>query len=249
MTTAYSSAYRHRYSTKISIEKAALQLITTYQTLFDHYGEQYWWPGDSPFEIMVGAVLTQNTAWTNVEKAITALKQQNLLSAQAIVDCSAELLADAIRPSGYFNVKTKRLQSLCQWLLEQGGVESLIRYDSVSLRNMLLSVHGIGPETADDILLYALDRPVFVIDAYTRRIFSRLALFKGDEPYDSMRLAIEQDLSDTLSPAKRVVRYNEYHALIVRHAKVVCAKQSPACPQCCLKNDCPSASVFHPDMV
>ncbi len=226
-----------------------MQLFSIYQMLFSHYGEQHWWPGDSAFEVMVGAVLTQNTAWSNVEKAIASLKQQNLLSAKAIIACPADALAATIRPSGYFNVKTKRLQSLCQWLIKQGGIASLAQYNNARLRQMLLSVHGIGPETADDILLYACQRPVFVIDAYTRRLLSRLGLFAGDEPYDKMRLAIEQALSKHLTDTEIVPTYNEYHALIVRHAKVACTKKSPDCQQCCLQSECPAASVFQLNMV
>src|SRR5437868_3484300 len=121
------------------------------------YGPQRWWPGDSKFEIMVGAVLTQNTAWTNVERAIANLKRAKALSPAAIVAAPARRLAAWLKPSGYFNVKAKRLKALCRWLIEQGGVRALVRMDSAALRHALLGVHGVGPETADDILLYAFD--------------------------------------------------------------------------------------------
>jgi len=198
---------------------------------------------------MVGAVLTQNTAWTNVERAINNLKANNLLNAEAIAATAPDQLAQAIHSSGYFNIKAKRLQSLCRWLIDQGGVKGLLVYDDENLRQQLLSVHGIGPETADDILLYACNRPVFVVDAYTRRLFSRLSLFAGDETYDDMRLAIERELSQCLSDTETVKTYNEYHALIVHHAKVACFKKLPACGQCCLRKQCPLASVFDSNMV
>lgn len=225
-------------------------LWSVYQTLYGHYGEQHWWPGESALEVMVGAVLTQNTAWPNVEKAILAMKQEGLMSAEAIVSTAPQHLAQVIRPSGYFNIKARRLQSLCQWLVYEGGIEALAYYDDDGLRAALLSLHGIGPETADDILLYACQRPVFVIDAYTRRLFSRLSLFTGDEAYDELRLAVEADLRVALDkPGSIVAVYNEYHALIVRHAKAACYKKFPACRVCCLNAVCPSASLFGPNMV
>lgn len=202
-----------------------------YQVLLRSYGPQDWWPGDSPFEIMVGAVLTQNTAWTNVEKAISNLKDANALSAEAIVSAHPESLADWLKPSGYFNVKARRLRAFCQWLLDQGGEAPLKQRDTRTLRNDLLAVHGIGPETADDMLLYAFERPVFVIDAYTRRIFSRVGLIAGDENYEALRQKFETELGSD------VQMFNEYHALLVEHGKSVCNK-SPKCAVCCLITDC-----------
>lgn len=224
-------------------------VIEIYYTLLKQYGHQHWWPGDSAFEVIIGAVLTQNTAWSNVEKAIEQLRLSDLLSPHAIVEESHDVIAEAIRPSGYFNVKTKRLKALCEWFMQQGDENSLRKYDTDTLRKMLLSVHGIGPETCDDILLYALDRPVFVIDAYTRRIFSRLGLFSGEEPYDEIRLEIEENLSSSLPGEEILPVYNEYHALVVRHAKEACVKNKPDCVHCCLNQRCPAASVFHPNMV
>ena len=202
-----------------------------YQSLLKHYGPQDWWPGDSPFEIMVGAVLTQNTAWTNVEKAINNLKDADALSVEAIVNAHPKRLASWLKPSGYFNIKTKRLRSFCQWLLEQGGESQLSGRETIELRRDLLSVHGVGPETADDILLYAFNRPVFVIDAYTRRIFSRYGLIKGDEPYEHLRETFENDLASDAS------LFNQYHALIVVHGKDVCRKRA-RCADCCLTTGC-----------
>ncbi len=205
----------------------------TFDRLFAAYGARHWWPGGSAFEIMVGAVLTQNTAWTNVEKAISNLKRAQLLSPRAIIDTHPRRLASLIRPSGYFNVKAKRLRALCRWLLTQGGVKKVARMDTAPMRVALLAVHGIGPETADDILLYAFERPVFVIDAYTRRIFARLGMIRGTEGYETLRRIFEGALGAD------VALYNEYHALIVRHGKDSC-RQKPRCASCCLADVCPS---------
>nr|VFJ47154.1 MAG: DNA-3-methyladenine glycosylase III [Candidatus Kentron sp. FW] len=211
---------------------ARRQLLSVYHTLKEYHGPQDWWPGDSPFEIMVGAILTQNTAWANVEKAIGNLKKAACLGADEIVALSLPELADLIRPSGYFNVKAKRLQHFCRWYAEQGKYDRLSRLDTFSLRDILLSVHGIGPETADDILLYAFERPTFVIDAYTRRMFSRLNISDGDLPYEILRSEIEGSL-----PADSRL-FNEYHALIVQHGKDICRKKQPRCKSCCLQPSC-----------
>jgi len=206
-------------------------LLSVYHTLEARYGPQDWWPGDSPFEIMTGAVLTQNTAWTNVEKAIANLKAADCLDPGRIVALPAADLAELIRPSGYFNVKAKRLRQFCSWYLEQGGHGPCSQWDTPSLRGALLSINGIGPETADDILLYAFQRPVFVIDAYTRRIFSRLGFFVEDLPYESMRAEFQKALPTDSD------LFNEYHGLIVRHGKDICRKR-PRCDLCCLRGHC-----------
>jgi endonuclease-3 related protein len=203
-----------------------------YRRMLGRYGPQHWWPAETPFEVMVGAVLTQNTAWGNVERAITNLKRAGLLDARAIRDCPRTALARHLRPSGYFNVKARRLTDFCDWYLRRDGFEGLDELSTVALRDALLSVRGIGPETADDVLLYAFGRPVFVIDAYTRRIFSRLGMVSGDEPYERLRGWFE----DALPPDPTI--YNEYHALIVRHGKDVC-RTRPACGRCVLKSICP----------
>ena len=216
------------------VKPARKTLITVFETLYGSYGPQHWWPGESLFEIMVGAVLTQNTAWTNVEKAIVNLVTHDRLDAERIVAARKDHLANWLRPSGYFNVKAERLKNFCRWYLDAGGYTFLSGLETDELRQSLLGVNGVGPETADDILLYAFERPVFVIDAYTRRLFARLSLFAGDEPYDEMRLAIEK----TLGPD--VGLFNEYHALIVRHAKEVC-RTRPACDTCVLRPRCPAA--------
>lgn len=204
--------------------------------LLAHFGPQHWWPAKSRFEVMVGAILTQNTAWSNVEKAIANLRRADLLSVDALLAVEPLELAEKIRPAGYFNVKTRRLQAFCRWYREQGAFAALQRLETGALRHALLSVHGIGPETADDILLYAFERPVFVIDAYTRRLFSRLALIGGDEPYEQLRAMVEACFGTT--PAQ-VKLFNELHALIVAHAKDYCRKR-PCCTGCPLARRCPS---------
>lgn len=181
---------------------------------------------------MVGAVLTQNAAWINVARAIENLRAKRLLDPHRILKAPPATLAACLRPSGYFNVKAKRLRALCRWLVEAGGEAQCRRRDTESLRRALLAVHGVGPETADDILLYAFARPVFVVDAYTRRIFSRLGLTEANAGYETLRSCFEQAL------ARRVPWYNEYHALIVRHGKEIC-RPKPRCPECCLSKICP----------
>ena len=214
------------------VMNAPVTLQSIYQQLYDNYGPQDWWPGDSPFEVMVGAVLTQNTAWANVEKAIANLREHGALDPAAIMAASDDDLADWLRPSGYFNVKAARLQHLCRWYLEAGGYASLARMGTNALRQALLAVHGVGPETADDILLYAFERPVFVIDAYSRRLFARLGLFEGAESYENMRSGVEASLGPDVG------LFNEFHALIVRHAKEVC-RVRPRCPGCTFSACCP----------
>jgi endonuclease-3 related protein len=210
-------------------------LKTVYQRLYNAHGPQHWWPGESPFEVMVGAILTQNTAWTNVEKAIANLLAHERLDAAKIVAVRHDYLANWLRPSGYFNVKAERLKNFCRWYLDAGGFSSLSRLDTMLLRQELLSVSGVGPETADDMLLYAFERPVFVVDAYTRRLFARLQLCAGNEHYDTIRLAIE------LALGPDVALFNEFHALIVRHAKEVC-RVRPRCSHCVLLGHCPAGA-------
>jgi len=200
-------------------------LNTVYERLFTTYGPQYWWPANSAFEILVGAILTQNTAWSNVEKAIANLVSAGSLNADIINTLTDDKLAEFIRPSGYFNIKAKRLKNFCRWFDYKGGFEFLEQLDTQTLRISLLEINGIGPETADDILLYAFNRPVFVIDTYTRRLFSKLNVINGDEQYETLREWFEK----TLTP--NVPLYNEYHALIVRHAKEKCLKNN-SCRHC-----------------
>lgn len=208
-----------------------------YSKLLAANGKQRWWPGDSVFEIMVGAVLTQNTAWTNVERAIANLAQVRALTPEAIVRAHPRRLGKWLRPSGYFNIKSRRLKAMCRWLIGQGGIRKIARFPTDELRRALLAVHGIGPETADDILLYAFNRPVFVIDAYTRRIFSRLGMIKGSENYELLKRLFEE----SLEPDPQL--FNEYHALIVIHGKNICRKK-PRCDICVLASRCPASIEF-----
>jgi endonuclease III related protein len=217
--------------------QARIDIPAVYHKLFAAHGKQHWWPGDSVFEIMTGAVLTQNTAWTNVAKAITNLKQAKALSPEVIAGAQPKRLAAWLRPSGYFNIKAQRLQAMCRWLIERGGVKKIKKIPTSELRPALLAVHGIGPETADDILLYAFQRPVFVIDAYTRRIFTRLGLIEGSEHYETLRHLFENAL------ATNVTMFNEYHALIVAHGKNICRKR-PMCGSCRLADDCAYSAIF-----
>ena len=212
-----------------------MNFLKVHDLLLEAYGPQRWWPALTPFEVMVGAVLTQNTAWSNVEKAIANLHAADAMKAETLLCAAPSQVAAWIRPAGYFNVKAKRLQNFCAWYVARGGINALRRMETAELRRELLAINGVGPETADDILLYAFHRPVFVIDAYTRRIFSRLQLLKGGEPYDEMRQHIEARLRR--SRRELVPLYNEYHALIVRHGKDVC-KTKPRCEACCLARKC-----------
>ena len=201
------------------------KLLALYERLLDAYGPQRWWPAESAFEVIVGAVLTQNTNWKNVEKALTSLKQAGRLELERIAALPQEELADLIKSSGFFNVKAKRLKNLCAWLQSQGGMAAVATWDTGSLRQALLAINGIGAETADDILLYAFKRPVFVIDNYTRRLLKKLELSQGGGDYESLRQMFEACL-----PSEHSL-YNEYHALIVRHAKEKCAHDSH-CKHC-----------------
>ena len=208
-------------------DDARKTLKDAYRRLLAHYGPTHWWPGDSPFEIAVGAILTQNTAWGNVEKAIRNLKRERLLSPRRILDCPGASLHEALRPSGYFRVKARRLRSFCRYLVERhrGSVKRMARLPLDSLRHELLEVDGIGPETADDILLYACEKTVFVVDAYTRRILSRHGLCPPDIRYEDLRSLFERNLPSNLT------MFKEFHGLIVYAGKDFC-RRSPKCPQC-----------------
>jgi len=202
-----------------------------YKELYDYYGPQHWWPADDWFEVTVGAILTQNTSWNNVEKSIENLKQRDLLKPEKLSTIKEDDLAQLIRSSGFYNLKSKRLKNFLEWLKKYNYDIDKIKNKSVtSLRKELLSIKGIGKETADSILLYAFEMPVFVIDAYTKRMFSRLGLISGKE-YDEFQDFFEKNLR------RDVQLYNEYHALIVKHSKVYC-KKVPKCSDCFLKEKC-----------
>ena len=208
-----------------------------FQKLLKQYDYQYWWPANSPFEVMVGAILTQNTSWTNVEKAIINLNKNKALSCHKIIKMSDENLAELLRPVGYFNVKARRLKNFCNWYQTSNNSEQT---NTDCLRRELLSINGVGPETADDILLYAFRRPVFVIDAYTRRLFSRLELIEDNKSYEELRSWFETKLKRVKN---KVALFNEYHALIVQHAKAHCRARKPLCETCCLKRSCAYAKA------
>lgn len=203
-----------------------------YQRLFKLYGRQQWWPAESAFEVMVGAILTQNTSWSNVEKVITNLKQEKLLSCDKLIKLSERRLASFLKPVGYFNVKARRLKNFCNWYQAVKCPEEI---ETADLRRELLSINGVGPETADDMLLYAFHRPVFVIDAYTRRLFSRLDLIDDNQDYEVLRGWFEGKLK---RHDNKINLFNEYHALIVRHAKERCRARKPVCEACCLNEGC-----------
>jgi len=196
-----------------------------YDRLFSAFGPQHWWPGESPLEVIIGAVLTQNTAWTNVESAISGLKRHKLINLEKLATLRPEMLAPLIRPAGFYNLKAKRLCSVIDWLAARNGITGLKRIPTRRLRKQLLACPGIGPETADSILLYALERPVFVIDAYTRRILSRHGFITGNEDYDSVQQLFQENLP------RSVPLYNEFHALLVRLAKTHC-RTKPICHGC-----------------
>ncbi|GFE62220.1 endonuclease III domain-containing protein [Geobacter sp. AOG2] len=213
------------------------RLRAVFARLLEHYGPRFWWPAETPFEVCIGAILTQNTAWTNVEKAIGALKAANVLTIEGIEDIQAGRLAELIRPSGYYNVKSVRIKGFVGWLRERhnGSLDAMFNGEWRELRTELLKVPGIGPETCDAIMLYAGNKPTFVVDAYTRRLFHRLGLLPADAGYDETRRLFMEHLPGDAQ------LFNEYHALIVEQCKIFC-RTRPLCDGCPLALQCP---VFH----
>ncbi|MDE2823579.1 MAG: endonuclease [Chloroflexota bacterium] len=213
------------------------RLTDIYDRLLERYGPRDWWPADSRFEVMLGAVLVQNTAWSNAAKAIQSLSSAGLLSPQALRSAGQDEIAQLIYSSGYYNMKARKLKALVEWLGERDDdIEALMAEDPAALREELLGIHGIGEETADDILLYALDMPVFVVDHYTKRLLHRLDLAPEKGPYTFYQRLFTDHL-----PAD-VALFNEYHALIVTHAANTCKKE-PACGKCCLLEICPTGKA------
>jgi len=202
-----------------------------YHTMLQFFGPQNWWPGDTPLEIMIGAVLTQNTNWKNVERAIDNLKRADMLDIEKLIKIHPSELAELIKPAGYFTVKAKRLQNLIRfiWQNYEGSLESFFNQSVDSLREELLSISGIGPETADDIALYAAGKPTFVVDTYTYRIMLRHFFIAQDDDYEAIKHMFEDNLSTDIE------LFNEYHALLVAVGKNYCKKQKPLCEQCPLK--------------
>jgi len=216
------------------------KLTEIYELLFERFGPQHWWPctrlgtgwpGDSQFEIIIGAILTQNTNWTNVEKAIANLKNANALSARVLYEMNLEELAALIKPAGYFNIKTRRLKSFLTWLFDEydGRIENIEQLSTARLREDLLNIKGIGNETADSILLYAFERPIFVVDAYTARVVIRHGLLEGSCDYEQLQQLFQFSLTEN------VALFNEYHALLVRVGKDFC-KPKAKCSGCPLEN-------------
>lgn len=207
------------------------RLEKIYKRLYGYFGPQRWWPADSAFEVIVGAVLTQNTAWTNVERAIKNLKKAKELSVKKIHKIEHRKLAQLIRPAGYFNIKAKRLKNVINFLYNRynGNLSRFFDKDINNLREELLAINGVGKETADSIILYAAKKPIFVIDAYTKRILSRHQILEPEAGYDDF----QNLFMDNLARNQRM--FNEYHALIVRLGKEFCSNKKPKCNICPLK--------------
>jgi endonuclease-3 related protein len=209
-------------------------LIRIYKMLREHFGPGNWWPGETPFEVMVGAILTQSAAWTNVEKAISNLKDADALDPYAISKMDIRKLRRLIRPCGYYNQKAKKLKAFIRFYLAEplcGSPERMARIPPEDMREQLLNINGIGPETADSIMLYALEKPVFVVDAYTRRIFYRLGFTRERATYDEIQEFFMRNLPEEIE------LYNDYHAQIVNLGKEYCRKK-PRCDACPLSDIC-----------
>ncbi len=217
--------------------------------LLDKFGPQHWWPGETPFEVMVGAILTQQTTWRNVEKAILNLKERNVLSPFAIDNMNMAELTEIVKPTGFYNVKAKRLKIFVNYFINkyQGNTAKMQGKSLQDMRKELLSINGIGKETADSILLYALNKPIFVIDAYTERIIHRTGISEATD-YEKIRKEFENALEDpeflcklsnNCSAEERniVYAFKEMHALIVAEGKYFC-KKKPLCTECPLKSIC-----------
>lgn len=216
------------------------RLLAVYERLAAHYGPRHWWPGDGPFEVIVGAILTQQTAWTNVERALANLRAAGALSPDAMRVLLEDELASLIRPSGFFRTKARKLKALLDLLFDRfdGDLDRMLAAPGDELRELLLATHGIGPETADAILLYAASRPYFVIDTYTRRTFSRIGIRPARDTYDAWQALFHNRLS------RDVAFFNEYHALIVEHGKDVC-RANPRCGECVLADACETGLRRH----
>ena len=206
-----------------------MNLMNIYNKLLSYFGAQHWWPAETRYEVVIGAVLTQNTSWKNVERALENLKKENLVDEKKILDVDIGKLKELIKPAGFYNIKAERLKSITKYIVDNyRTTDDLAKTekDIKSLRNELLAIKGIGKETADSILLYALDKPIFVVDAYTRRIFSRFGITDKNMDYDEIRLIFENNILLDLNT------YKEYHALIVELGKNYCKKRNPLCNEC-----------------
>lgn len=209
----------------------SIVLNKMYKAMLEALGPSGWWPANTPFEVAVGAILTQNTNWSNVEKAIANLRSADALTPSALLDLPEATLAELIRPSGYYKVKATRLRNMLTFLQQETDCDfdALQSYETSILRERLLGVKGIGPETADSILLYALGKPSFVVDAYTKRIMNRHALIHEDCHYEELRELFTDALPEDVG------LYNEFHALLVRVGNRFCRPRKPLCDQCPLE--------------
>lgn len=211
------------------------RLLEIFLRLFKAFGPQRWWPGDDPFEIILGAILTQSANWGNVEKALGNLKEVGALNPPTLRNMPLEELARLIYSSGYYNAKAAKIKAFVNRLGEAYGddLERLFALEPQQLRQELLSIYGIGEETADAIILYVALKPMFVVDNYTRRTFNRLGLAPSRGDYRSFQALFHRHLPQDTE------LFNEYHALIVRHGKEICRKE-PLCHVCCLNSLCPT---------
>ena len=212
-------------------KRANSSLLDIYKLLYNKFGPRHWWPGDTRLEIIIGAILTQNTAWTNVEKAIANLKKKNLLKVKELSRISKKRLSVLIRPAGYYNIKSQRIKFFLAFLNSaySGSIDRMFKTETSRLRDQLLSVKGIGPETADSILLYAGGKSVFVVDAYTKRIFSRHGFISEDDDYSRVQSFFVRNLPENAK------LFNEFHALIVELGKNLCRPKKPLCDICSLR--------------
>ncbi len=212
-----------------------MKSLEIYKTLKNHFGAVgSWWPKNNPFEVIIGAILTQQSTWTNVEKAIKNLKDNDILFPSDIAYLPVNELKELIRPSGFFNQKADRLRNMLLYLMDkyEGKIELFLGNENKELRKELLELKGVGPETADSIILYSAEKAEFVVDAYTKRIYSRLGLVKETIDYDSLKDYIIKEIP------KELILYQEYHGLLVLLGKNLCKKQNPKCDECPLKEKC-----------
>jgi endonuclease III related protein len=212
------------------------ELRRAYKLMYARFGPQHWWPGETPFEVCVGAILTQNTSWMNVERAIANLKAAGVLEARKMFVLPESTLAHLIRPAGYFNVKARRLRAFLRVLVEEcsGELPRLFAGATAAVRERLLAINGVGPETADSLLLYAGGHHSFVVDAYTRRIFSRHGWGSADEDYETLKMICESALNEP-PVAARLDYWQDYHAQLVMVGKHFCRPRAPRCAECPLR--------------
>lgn len=211
-----------------------IRFLDVYKRLFNHFGPRHWWPAETALEVIVGAILTQQVAWRNVETAIANLKRRNVFDPVSLLAVPDEELWELIRPTRFFRQKVARLKDLCRVVMEEfdGDLSAFLAQEPNALRTRLLAIRGIGKETADSIVLYAAKQPVFVIDSYTHRIFSRLGLTTGSESYDALQEQFVKNLP------RDVGLFNEYHALIVALGHHICFNRNPDCARCPLNELC-----------